>query len=60
MNNNENHSIMLSQIASCVEDFAKSEEATTLMCVLRLLIAYHDAKVGELYRALEQEEEKNK
>jgi len=51
---------MLSQIASYVEDFAKSEEDTTLMCVLRLLIAYHDAKVGELYRALEQEEEKNK
>lgn len=58
--NNENHSIMLSQIASYVEDFAKSEEDTTLMCVLRLLIAYHDAKVGELYGALEQEEEKNK
>jgi hypothetical protein len=60
MNNNDDHSLMLSRICGYVEEFAKSEEDTTLLCVLRLLIAYHEAKTGELYRALEQEEEKNK
>ena len=59
MNNND-HSLMLSRICAYVEDFAKSEDDTTLICVMRLLIAYYEAKSGELYRALEQEEERNK
>ena len=57
---NENHSLMLSRICGHVEEFAKSEDDTTLMCVLRLLIAYHESKTGELYKALEQEEERSK
>jgi len=58
--NNENHSLMLSQIASYVEDFAKPEEDTTLLCVLRLLAVVYELKAGEIYRAIEREEEKNK
>jgi hypothetical protein len=51
---------MLGRIAAYVKDFAETENDTTLMCVMRLLIAYHEAKKGELYRAIEREEEKNK
>jgi len=59
---NENHSLMLSQIAAFVEDFAETTEDSTLLCVLRLLVAYHslrhELKTAELYRAIEREEEK--
>jgi hypothetical protein len=57
---NENHSLMLSQIASYVEDFAQSPDDTTLLCVLRLLAVVYDLKAGEIYRAIEREEARNK
>jgi hypothetical protein len=53
---NENHSQMLGRIAAYVEDFAETENDTTLLCVLRLLVAYHELKQAELYRAIEREE----
>jgi len=56
--NNENHSLMLSQIAAYVEEFAETENDSTLLCVLRLLVAYHELKQAELYRAIEREEDK--
>lgn len=54
--NNENHSLELNRIAAYVEDFAETENDTTLLCVLRLLVAYHELKQAELYRAIEREE----
>jgi hypothetical protein len=58
--NNNNDSIMLSRIAAYVEDFAQSDDDTTLLCVLRLLAAYYELKSEQLYNAIEREEEKNK
>ena len=54
--NENNHSIMLGRIAAYVEDFEETENDTTLLCVLRLLVAYHELKQAELYRAIEREE----
>jgi hypothetical protein len=58
--NNENDSIMLSRIAAYVEDFAQSDDDTTLLCVLRLLAVVYELKADEMHRAIEREEEKNK
>jgi hypothetical protein len=54
--NNDDHSLMLSRIAAYVEGFAETENDSTLLCVLRLLVAYHELKQAELYRAIEREE----
>jgi len=54
--NDNNHSIMLGRIAAYVEDFAETENDSTLLCVLRLLVAYYELKQAELYRAIEREE----
>jgi len=56
----ENHSQMLGRIAAYVEEFAKLEDDTTFLCVLRLLAEYHELKADELHRAVEREEGKNK
>ena len=58
--NNDDHSLMLSRICGHVEQFAKTENDSTLLCVLRLLVAYHELKQAELYGAIEREEGKNK
>lgn len=58
--NNENHSQMLGRIASCVEDFAESDDDTTLLCVLRLLAVVYELKADQIHNAIEREEEKNK
>ena len=54
--NENNDSLMLSRICAYVEDFAETTEDSTLLCVLRLLVAYHELKQAELYRAIEREE----
>lgn len=58
--NEENHSQMLGRIASYVEDFAESDDDTTLVCVLRLLAVVYELKADEMHRAIEREEGKNK
>lgn len=50
---------MLSRIALHVEDFAKSDEDTTIICVLRLLARYHQMEADSLYEAIEKEETRN-
>lgn len=50
----DTNSMMLSQIASYVEDFAETEDDTTLMCVVRLLAEYHQLKADQHYEALER------
>lgn len=52
------HSQMLGRIASCVEDFAESEEDTTLICVLRLLARYHQMQADCIHDAIKDEEGK--
>jgi hypothetical protein len=47
---------MLGRIAAYVEDFAETTEDSTLICVLRLLVNYHELKAAELYRAIAREE----
>ena len=47
--------LMLSQIASYVEGFAKSDEDSTLLCVLYLLADYYQLKSNEVYQEIEQE-----
>jgi len=51
----ESHSRMLGRIASLVEDFAKNEEDTTLLCVLRLLQEYHYTKAESLQSYIDRE-----
>ena len=53
------HSQMLGRIASCVEDFAESEEDTTLICVLRLLARYHQMEADAMWDAIREEEARN-
>lgn len=47
---------MLSRIAAYVEDFADSDEDTTIICVLRLLARYHQMEADCLYDAIKQEQ----
>lgn len=49
------HSQMLGVIGSHVQDFARDNEDTTLVCVLRLLRDYHYAKAELAGRWLEKE-----
>lgn len=51
----ESHSIMLGRIAGYVEDFSRSPEDTTLVCVLRLLCEYYSLKEDAAYEALDRE-----
>jgi hypothetical protein len=48
------HSTMLGQIATYVEEFAQESEDTTLMCVLNLLEKYHACKSEQAF--LKQQE----
>lgn len=53
------HSQMLGRIATYVEDFAESEEDTTLICVLRLLARYHQMEADNMWDAIRNEEARN-
>lgn len=50
------HSQMLGRIAGFVGDFAKNEEDTTILCVLRLLQEYHYTKAQSLQEYIDIEE----
>lgn len=50
-------SIMLGRIAAYVEDFCKSDEDTTLTCVLRLLAQYRSMEADVLWDAIRKWEE---
>jgi hypothetical protein len=54
----KSNSRMLSRIASYVEDFAESEEDTTLICVLRLLARYHQIQADSMWDAIKNEQER--
>ena len=47
---------MLSRIAAYVEDFAESDEDTTIICVLRLLAKYHQIEADCMWDAIKHEE----
>ena len=47
---------MLGRIAGFVGDFAKNEEDTTILCVLRVLQEYHYAKANSLQEYIDIEE----
>lgn len=53
------NSRMLSRIAAYVEDFAESDEDTTVICVLRLLGRYHQMEADCIYDAIKDEEARN-
>lgn len=53
------NSRMLSRIAAYVEDFAESNEDTTIICVLRLLARYHHMEADCMYDAIKDEKERN-
>lgn len=53
------HSQMLGRIGMYVEDFAESEEDTTLICVMRLLARYHSLEADAMHDAIKDEEERN-
>ena len=50
---------ILSRIAAYVEDFAESDEDTTIICVLRLLARYHQMEADCIYDAIKDEKERN-
>lgn len=52
----EKNNSMLGRIAGFVGDFAKNEEDTTILCVLRLLQDYHYAKANSLQEYIDIEE----
>jgi hypothetical protein len=49
---------MLSQICVFVEDFSRSDEDTTLICVLNLLEEYYELKADEVRMYVRKEQEK--
>lgn len=53
------NSRMLSRIAAYVEDFAESDEDTTVICVLRLLARYHQMEADCIWDAIKDEEARN-
>ena len=53
------NSRMLSRIAAYVEDFAESDEDTTIICVLRLLAKYHQMEADYIWDAIKDEEARN-
>jgi hypothetical protein len=53
------HSQMLGRIGMYVEDFAESDEDTTIICVLRLLARYHHMEADCMYDAIKDEKERN-
>lgn len=53
------NSRMLSRIAAYVEDFAESDEDTTLICVLRLLARYHQMEADAMWDSIREEEARN-
>ena len=53
------HSRMLSRIAAYVEDFAESDDDTTIICVLRLLARYHQMEADCMWDAIKDEEARN-
>lgn len=55
----KSESRMLSRIAVCVEDFAKGDDDTALICVLRLLARYHQMEADCMYDAIKEEEARN-
>lgn len=55
---NDSHTRMLSQIAAFVEDFSRTEEDTTLICVLNLLEEYYELKADEIRMYVRHEQEK--
>ncbi|CAB4163595.1 hypothetical protein UFOVP811_42 [uncultured Caudovirales phage] len=50
---------MLSRIAAYVEDFAESDEDTTIICVMRLLARYHQMEADCIWDAIREEEARN-
>ena len=56
----KSESLMLGRIAAHVEDFAESDEDTTLICVLRLLAKYHSMEADSLWDLIRKEEESQK
>ena len=52
----KSHSQMLGRITGFVEDYAKSEEDSTLLCVLRVLRENHLLKADELTMWIDREE----
>jgi len=51
------HSEMLSRIASFVDDWARNENDSTLLCVLRAVQQAHFSKAEMLQKYIEMEEE---
>ena len=56
----EKNSQMLGRIAGFVGEFAKNEEDTTILCVLRLLQDYHYTKAQSLQEYIDIEEKLSK
>lgn len=54
----DSHSTMLSQICAFVEDFARTDEDTTLICVLNLLEEYYELKADEVRMYIRKQQEK--
>jgi len=52
------HSQMLGRITGFVEDYAKSEEDSTLLCVLRVLQENYYYKADEMGYYIRKEEQK--
>lgn len=50
---------MLSRISAYVEDFADSDEDTTIICVLRLLARHHQMEADCIHDAIKDEEARN-
>ncbi len=52
--NLEEHSRMLGDIATWVQEYAQDAEDTTLMCVLNLLEKYHACKSEQAFMKLQE------
>ena len=60
MSDKFNYQLEYQRLACTLEEFAKHEEDTVMMCLLRLLAEYHDLKSEKMWEALDREKQKQK
>lgn len=58
MNSDFDYQFEYQRISATIEDFAQSENDTTIVCLLRLLAEYHNLKAEKMYEALDREQNK--
>lgn len=58
MTDDFDYQLEFQRLSCTLEELAKHDEDTVMMCLLRLLAEYHDLKAEKMWEALERERQK--